>query len=100
MLKIVLGIFLLVNASFACKMEWKYGETSSGCMMIDGKKRDFRYFIPEHAKGVILPLVIGLHGGGGTPKRFENYTHFTSPIRRYSDLIVHRLLLILFEDSS
>ena len=39
------------------------------------------------AKAIYTTDNIGHYGLG-----FENYTHFTSPIRRYADVLVHRLL--------
>ena len=43
--------------------------------------------IRSMAKAIYSPKNIGHYGLG-----FSFYTHFTSPIRRYSDLIVHRIV--------
>ncbi|MEX0684719.1 MAG: ribonuclease R [Balneolales bacterium] len=61
-------------------------------MLQEVKKTKLRYTINElllrsMAKAVYSPENIGHYGLG-----FKNYTHFTSPIRRYPDVIVHNTI--------
>ncbi len=46
-----------------------------------------QFMLRSMAKAIYLEENIGHYGLG-----FSHYTHFTSPIRRYPDIIVHRLL--------
>ncbi|MEP7146244.1 MAG: RNB domain-containing ribonuclease, partial [bacterium] len=57
---------------------------------IQGKPEEFiinNLLIRSMAKAIYTTKNIGHYGLG-----FKDYTHFTSPIRRYPDLIVHRIL--------
>ncbi|WP_304544184.1 RNB domain-containing ribonuclease [Sulfurimonas microaerophilic] len=101
------GIFRIHEPPSQAKLQVLYQELSSIGIQIEMKDtvKETIEFIQEQARDLNLesevdtliiraqmqaryaPMNYGHFGLG-----FERYTHFTSPIRRYSDLIVHRLL--------
>lgn len=101
------GIFRIHESPSQMKLQTLYQELAGIGMFIDIKSsiKETITDIQKQAKDMNLasevdtliirsqmqakyaPLNSGHFGLG-----FEQYTHFTSPIRRYSDLIVHRLL--------
>lgn len=63
---------------------------------IKGKPEEYvinNLLIRSMAKAIYTPVNIGHYGLG-----FQDYTHFTSPIRRYPDLQVHRILYDYLRD--
>jgi len=77
MLRIPLLLFLFINSLFACKTEWKFGENSEVCIIVSAEKREFQYFMPNHAKGVHLPLVIVVSKNYKSLKQLKSISDFS-----------------------
>ncbi|TVQ37535.1 MAG: ribonuclease R [Spirochaetaceae bacterium] len=53
---------------------------------------DFKDFVEKVALRSMTKAVYSTNNVGHFGLAFDAYTHFTSPIRRYADLVIHRLL--------
>ncbi|MCF7807900.1 MAG: ribonuclease R [Candidatus Marinimicrobia bacterium] len=56
------------------------------------RESPYRYFIEKMALRSMTKAKYSIENKGHFGLAFHTYTHFTSPIRRYPDLVVHRLL--------
>lgn len=66
------------------------GKTVVGCLKIAGTLRHYRLFVPStYARNSDhQPLLIGLHGGGGTPEAFERYSRFSKLSEASGEFII------------
>lgn len=95
LLSLLLAFILSVNqshASWRCKKaESIPGKTTSGCITVDGIERYFKLHLPLQKNKINnnknLPLIIGLHGGAGKPKRFENYSRLSKLSNKTGEFI-------------
>jgi ribonuclease R len=53
---------------------------------------DYKYYVEKVALRSMTKAYYSTKNSGHFGLAFDAYTHFTSPIRRYPDLVVHRLL--------
>lgn len=93
--------FITFLHSFGINIKGKFNDITNPKMFqsllnqidIEGKQKNiiFSLALRSLAKAVYSPDNIG-HFGLAVIPPYNSYTHFTSPIRRYPDLITHRLI--------
>jgi len=80
-------LIFLLSMSF---YEFCIGEMIDGQLSIDGVNRTYHLFIPDHFDpNKKLPLVIVLHGGGGTGQNMIRFTHFNDLAEEDTFLVVY-----------
>jgi ribonuclease R len=84
----------------ALGLKWSLGERPTAKRfnrLIDfARKKDLAETVSMSVLRSQMPAYYGPKNGGHFGLNLTHYTHFTSPIRRYADLIVHRALVFNF----
>lgn len=91
-----IGLFSIFIDKFGYKLDFDNPEKIS--VNINKLLDDIRYkneysLIQTMAIRSMAKATYDIQNIGHYGLAFENYTHFTSPIRRYADLVVHRIVL-------
>ena len=100
MLKIaaLLKFLRIIGHNFKIKNDIKSKDLSA--MLDEIKDDDKKKIISMILLRSLKRAEYSLKKEGHFALNFDNYTHFTSPIRRYPDLIIHRLIKTVLEDSA
>jgi len=86
----VSGAIIFITVLLAAVQFVFASAVDTGEISFENRKRSYRVFVPSvYKKGIKLPVVVVLHGGGGNALRMENYTGFSKLAQREGFIAVY-----------